>query len=70
MATFQEVYQTQLCVEIKGQLDATEWFLLPLNMFRAPLCPSSGIIAEIFLQHLEDSHIKLLLDSKCIAFYS
>ena len=31
--------------------------------------PLSGVIAEIFL-HLEDSHIKLLLDSKCIAFYS
>jgi len=33
-------------MEIKGQLDVTEWFLLqnllPLNMFRAPLCPSSG----------------------------
>jgi len=32
--------------------------------------PLSGIIAEIFLQHLEDSHIKPLLDSKCITFYS
>jgi hypothetical protein len=32
--------------------------------------PLSGIIAEIFLQHLEDSHIKPLLESKCIAFYS
>ena len=32
--------------------------------------PLSGIIAEIFLQHLEDSHIKSLLDSKCITFYS
>jgi len=35
-------------VEIKGQLDATDWFFLncktycPLNMFRAPLRPSSG----------------------------
>jgi hypothetical protein len=33
-------------VEIKDQLDATEWFLLQtfcsLNMFRVPLCPSSG----------------------------
>jgi hypothetical protein len=30
----------------------------------------SGIIAQIFLQHLENSHIKFLLYSKCIAFYS
>jgi len=33
-------------MEIKGQLDATDWFLLQnycsLNMFQAPLCPSSG----------------------------
>jgi len=30
-------------VEKKNQLDATEWFIaLMLNMFRAPLCPSSG----------------------------
>jgi hypothetical protein len=33
-------------VEIKCQLDATDEFLLQilllLNMFRAPLCPSSG----------------------------
>jgi len=32
--------------KIKGQLDATDWFLLKiycsLNMFRVPLCPSSG----------------------------
>jgi len=32
--------------------------------------PLSGTIAEIFLQHLENSHIKPLLDSKCIIFYS
>ena len=32
--------------------------------------PLSGIIAEIFLQHLEDYHIKPLLESKCLAFYS
>jgi hypothetical protein len=32
--------------------------------------PVSGIIAKVFLQHLENSHIKFLLDSKCIAFYS
>jgi len=33
-------------VEIKSQLDATEVFIADLialvNMFRAPLCPSSG----------------------------
>jgi len=33
--------------KLKGQLDATDWFLYCktyclLNMFRAPLCPSSG----------------------------
>jgi len=27
-------------------------------------------MVEIFLQHLEDSHIKPLLESKCITFYS
>ena len=32
--------------------------------------PLSGIMAEIFLQHLEDSHIKPFLESKCITFYS
>jgi hypothetical protein len=32
--------------------------------------PISGIIAEIFLQQLENSHIKFLLDSKYITFYS
>ena len=32
--------------------------------------PLSGTMAEIFLQQLEISHIKPLLDSKCIAFYS
>ena len=32
--------------------------------------PLSGTMAEIFLQHLEDLHIKPLLDSKCIMFYS
>ena len=32
--------------------------------------PFSGTMAEIFLQHLENSHIEPLLDSKCIAFYS
>jgi len=32
--------------------------------------PLSGTMAEIFLQHLGNSHIKPLLDSKCIAFYS
>jgi len=31
--------------------------------------PLSGVMAEIFL-HLEDSHIKPLLESKCITFYS
>ena len=30
----------------------------------------SGTMAEIFLQHLKNSHIKPLLDSKCISFYS
>jgi hypothetical protein len=30
----------------------------------------SGIITEIFLQQLENSHIKFLLDSKHITFYS
>jgi len=33
--------------KLKGQLDATDWFLYcktycSLNMFQAPLCPSSG----------------------------
>jgi len=33
--------------KLKGQLDATDWFLhckayCSLNMFQAPLCPSSG----------------------------
>jgi hypothetical protein len=32
--------------------------------------PISGIIAEMFLQQLENSHIKFLLDSKHITFYS
>ena len=32
--------------------------------------PVSGTIAEIFIQHLEDSLIKHLLDSKTIAFYA
>jgi hypothetical protein len=32
--------------------------------------PLSGTTAEIFLQHLENLHIKPLLDSKCITFYS
>ena len=32
--------------------------------------PLSGIMTEMFLQHLEDSHIKPLLESKCIIFYS
>ena len=32
--------------------------------------PLSGTMAEIFLQHLENSHIKPLLDSKRISFYS
>jgi len=32
--------------------------------------PISGTMAEIFLQHLEDSFIKHLLDSKSITFYS
>jgi len=30
----------------------------------------SGTMAEIFLQHFENSHIKPLLDSKRISFYS
>jgi len=30
----------------------------------------SGITAEILLQHLEQSHIKFLLDSKHITFYA
>jgi hypothetical protein len=30
----------------------------------------SGTVAEIFLKHLEDIHIKPLLDSKRIIFYS
>jgi len=32
--------------------------------------PLSGTVVEIILQRLENSHIKHLLDSKCIAFYS
>ena len=32
--------------------------------------PLSGTMAEIFLQNLEDLHIKPLLDSKYIMFYS
>jgi hypothetical protein len=32
--------------------------------------PISGITAEIFLQHLEHSHIKFLLHSKLIAFHA
>jgi hypothetical protein len=32
--------------------------------------PISGTMVEIFIQHLEDSLIKHLLDSKSIAFYS
>jgi len=32
--------------------------------------PISGTMAEIFIQHLEDSYIKHLLDSKDITFYS
>jgi len=31
--------------------------------------PISSLIAEIFLQHYEDLHIKQLLDTKNIAFY-
>ena len=31
--------------------------------------PLSGLIAEIFLQHYEDTKIKHLLDTKNIAFY-
>jgi hypothetical protein len=32
--------------------------------------PISGITAEIFLQHLEQAHIKFLLEAKHIAFYA
>jgi len=32
--------------------------------------PISGITAEIFLHHLEQSHVKFLLDSKYINFYA
>jgi hypothetical protein len=32
--------------------------------------PISSTIAEIFIQHLEDSFIKPLLDSKSITFYA
>jgi retron-type reverse transcriptase len=32
--------------------------------------PISGTIAEIFLQHTENKHIKQLLDSKIIPFYT
>ena len=32
--------------------------------------PLSGTMAEVFLQQLENLHIKPLLDSKCILFYS
>jgi hypothetical protein len=32
--------------------------------------PISGTITEIFLQHIEDRHIKHLLDSKVISFYT
>ena len=32
--------------------------------------PISGTMAEIFLQHIENKHIKQLLDSKNIVFYT
>jgi len=32
--------------------------------------PISGLIAEIFLQHFEDTNIKHLLDTKNLAFYT
>ena len=32
--------------------------------------PLPGLIAEIFLQHYEDTNIKRLLDTKNIAFYT
>jgi hypothetical protein len=32
--------------------------------------PISGIVAEIFLQHLENTHIKHLLDTKNITYYT
>ena len=32
--------------------------------------PISSIIAEIFIQHLEDAHIKHLLDNRNIIFYT
>jgi hypothetical protein len=32
--------------------------------------PISSTIAEIFLQHVEDIHIKQLLDTKTITFYT
>ena len=55
-------------VEIKYQLDATDdiycRFYCMLNMFRAIL------YTIIFLQQLENLHMKPLLDSKCIMFYS
>jgi len=35
-----------------------------------PPFPISGITAEIFLQHLEQSHVRYLLDSKHITFYA
>jgi hypothetical protein len=73
-------------VGIKCQLDATEVFIagtiLGQNYFAfqdhcyqpdkgvAMGSPLSGTVAEIFLQHLENSHIKPLLNSKCITFYS
>jgi len=36
----------------------------------AMVSPISGIMAEIFIQHLENSFIKHLLDSKSITFYA
>jgi len=32
--------------------------------------PISGTIAEIFLQHLEHTHIRLLIESKQILYYT
>jgi hypothetical protein len=36
----------------------------------AMLSPISGVTAEIYLQHLEQSHVKFLLNSKHINFYA
>jgi len=45
--TLPAVYFHHIAWKLKGQIDATDWFVYcksycSLNMFRAPLCPSPG----------------------------